>query len=574
MAAAVAVGLGSLAACSPGNAPVASDSATSACAAMPGATQRFAEGTTVRMASTLQGVEAERFVASMAEFTECTGVSVELVSVDDLGEALRADDAASIYDLALLPQPGLLRALAEEGRLETMPSSVGANLEAGWDRLWADAVSVRDGEDVQLYGAPLMASLKSLVWFSPSAFQAAGYEVPTSWEELEALSAKIAADHADGAVAPWCVGLDDGARSGWVLSDWLEEALLQREGTSAYDAWVSHAQPVNSEAAVRSLENVGSMVLAEGRTPGGAVGARERSLAQAGEQLLGGECLMLAASSSFETQLPAGTLVTDAEGEGGVRVGAEAASGEGAAAVSASAGDSAEATASSAEAGPASGAASGPSGAASVPSSASATASASGSAAPSTSASTSPAAGPKPVEDLSAFVMPGRPDREEATYLAGGDFLVSLARTGAAPSAASSDGSDSLPTSRQQPSSSSQDSASAEGTGSAENEDAQAAREAVLTYLTSAQWAQARQALGGVASANRGGPVGENATPVARMTSEILQSRTTVMRIDGSDLMPPEVGTGTLWSELLAYAEGTKSASEALAEVEKARPAQ
>lgn len=95
----------------------------------------------------------------------------------------------------------------------------------------------------------------------------------------------------------------------------------------------------------------------------------------------------------------------------------------------------------------------------------------------------------------------------------------------------------------------------------------------MLSYLTSPQWAQARQALGGVASANRGGPVGENASPVARMTSEILQSRTAVIRIDGSDLMPPEVGTGTLWTELLAYAEGTKSASEALTEVEKAWPA-
>lgn len=193
---AATLGLGTLAACTPGSAPAASDSATSACVSLPGAAQRFAEGTTVRVASTLQGVEAERFVASMAEFTECTGVSVELVSVDDLGEALRADDAASIYDLALLPQPGLLRALAEEGRLETMPSSVGANLEAGWDRLWADAVTVREGEDRLLYGAPIMASLKSLVWYSPSAFRAAGYTVPTTWEELEALSTKIAEDSA------------------------------------------------------------------------------------------------------------------------------------------------------------------------------------------------------------------------------------------------------------------------------------------------------------------------------------------------------------------------------------------
>lgn len=262
---------------------------------------------------------------------------------------------------------------------------------------------------------------------------------------------------------------------------------------------------------------------------------------------------MLAASSSFESLLPAGTLVTDVDSNNGVRLGgADDAEGS-ESGVAAASGASGEASAAASD-------------------SSDVSASASGSAAPSISASASPAAGPKPVEDLSAFVMPGRPDREEATYLAGGDFLVSLARTGAVPSAASSDGSDSSQTSRQQHSSSSQDSASAEGTGSAENEDAQAAREAVLTYLTSAQWAQARQALGGVASANRGGPVGENATPVARMTSEILQSRTAVTRIDGSDLMPPEVGTGVLWTELLDYADGSKTAQQALVDVNRSWP--
>ena len=51
--------------------------------------------------------------------------------------------------------------------------------------------------DGTFYGAPLGANVKSFVWYSPTEFKENGYEVPTTWDELMALTDQIAADHAD-----------------------------------------------------------------------------------------------------------------------------------------------------------------------------------------------------------------------------------------------------------------------------------------------------------------------------------------------------------------------------------------
>ena len=45
----------------------------------------------------------------------------------------------------------------------------------------------------QVYGAPLGANVKSFVWYSPKTFKEKGCKVPTTWDELIALSDKIAA---------------------------------------------------------------------------------------------------------------------------------------------------------------------------------------------------------------------------------------------------------------------------------------------------------------------------------------------------------------------------------------------
>ncbi|WP_314458180.1 ABC transporter substrate-binding protein, partial [uncultured Actinomyces sp.] len=268
------------------------------------------KGSTVTISSSLTGTEAERFEASVAEFEKCTGIDVAHTGTTELRSQLlngsgtdlstskgaspsSQDDPENLPDLAIVPQPGMVAELVDTGVVHPLPNAVNSNVEAGWDRHW---IQVGIHASVP-YAAPLMASVKSLVWYSPDAFKKAGYKVPSTWAELETLTRKVRSDHPDGSVTPWCVGASDGESTGWVMTDWLEDAMLSTQGPGAYETWASHRVPVNSSDAVEALDVVGSLVLADGHVAGGRSSIISRTPAQAGADLVKGSCLMLHASS-------------------------------------------------------------------------------------------------------------------------------------------------------------------------------------------------------------------------------------------------------------------------------------
>ena len=291
------------------------------------------KGATVTISSGLTGTEAERFEASVAEFESCTGINVEHAGTTELRSQLlngsganlstsagaspsSQDNPENLPDLAIVPQPAMVAELVDTGVVHPLPNSVNSNVEAGWDRHW---IQVGIHASVP-YGAPLMASVKSLVWYSPDAFKKAGYDVPDTWAELEVLTNKVRADHPDGSVTPWCVGASDGESTGWVLTDWLEDALLSTQGPGVYETWASHRVPVDSSNAVEALTAVNSLVLDDGHVAGGRGSVISRTPVQAGADLTKGSCLMLHASSSFESRFPEGTVITDADGANPVTV--------------------------------------------------------------------------------------------------------------------------------------------------------------------------------------------------------------------------------------------------------------
>ncbi|MEG8104482.1 MULTISPECIES: ABC transporter substrate-binding protein [Actinomyces] len=291
------------------------------------------KGATVTISSGLTGTEAERFEASVAEFESCTGINVEHTGTAELRSQLlngsganlststgaspsSQDNPENLPDLAIVPQPAMVAELVDTGVVHPLPNKVNSNVEAGWDRHW---IQVGIHASVP-YGAPLMASVKSLVWYSPDAFKKAGYEVPDTWGELEALTSKVRADHPDGSVTPWCAGAADGESTGWVLTDWLEDALLSTQGPGVYETWASHRVPVDSSNAVDALNAVNSLVLDNGNVAGGRGSVISRTPVQAGSDLVKGNCLMLHASSSFESRFPEGTVITDADGANPVTV--------------------------------------------------------------------------------------------------------------------------------------------------------------------------------------------------------------------------------------------------------------
>jgi alpha-glucoside transport system substrate-binding protein len=85
-----------------------------------------------------------------------------------------------------------------------------------------------------------------------------------------------------------------------------------------------------------------------------------------------------------------------------------------------------------------------------------------------------------------------------------------------------------------------------------------AAAAAVQHYLTTPEWNNAKAALGGWFSANKGLDTANVADPVNKVAVEILQNAT-LFRFDGSDVMPAAVGAGTFWTEMTAWVAEDKS---------------
>ena len=224
------------------------------------------ENTLVILGS-LTGVGQEIVEEAFAPFTAETGIEVVYEGTDAFTTVLPIRVAGGdVPDLAIFPQPGLMADLAQEGALTPLDEVVDlATLTAAFGPDWVELGSVAG----QAYGVWMRSDPKSLVWYSPDAFGAAGYTVPTSWDGLMELTEQIAA----AGKTPWCIGMESGEATGWVGTDWVEDILLRTAGPEVYDQWVSHGIPFNSAPVKEAVETFGKIVRTDGYVLGGVVGA-------------------------------------------------------------------------------------------------------------------------------------------------------------------------------------------------------------------------------------------------------------------------------------------------------------
>ncbi|MEY2983923.1 MAG: hypothetical protein RLZZ568_540, partial [Cyanobacteriota bacterium] len=146
------------------------------------------------------GEQQEKIEKALAPFTEATGIEVVYEGTDTFATTLPIRvDSGQAPDLAMFPQPGLLADFAREGQLIPLEQVISfAEMAAAYDQSWLDLASV----DGTVYGVWYRASVKSLVWYNPQQFEANGYEVPTTWTEMMALSEQIIQE----GETPWCLG--------------------------------------------------------------------------------------------------------------------------------------------------------------------------------------------------------------------------------------------------------------------------------------------------------------------------------------------------------------------------------
>ena len=264
-------------------------------------------GTQVSMYTSIRDIEADRYVQSFEEFEKCTGIDIQYEGSGEFEAQLNVKvQGGNAPDLAFIPQPGLLQRFVQAGVVKEAPEGTAANVDEYWSEAWKEYGSV----DGTLYAAPMGANVKSYVWYSPSQFEQAGYEVPTTLDDLTALSEEIAAT----GKKPWCAGIESGDATGWPTTDWVEDMMLRTAGAETYDQWVDHEIPFDDPAVVEAVDAVGAILKNPEFVNGGFGDVRSiatTSFQDAGLPILEGECFLHRQASFYANQWPEGTNVAE-----------------------------------------------------------------------------------------------------------------------------------------------------------------------------------------------------------------------------------------------------------------------
>ena len=193
---------------------------------------------TVRLSANVLS-ENPTFNLQLAEFTERTGITVEFMPLEAQaplnqgvvepnrrpevflhGGEIPTWAAERALDIGQFIDRGILRS-------DFGPYLVSVETTAG--------VGGGLPANVPVSAVPLSIGLKDLVFFSAAEFREAGYEIPTTWDQLVALSHQIVADGG----TPWCFGFNSNYASGWPGTDFIESLVLRVGGVEVYDDWTT-----------------------------------------------------------------------------------------------------------------------------------------------------------------------------------------------------------------------------------------------------------------------------------------------------------------------------------------------
>ena len=211
-------------------------------------------GGTVHVLGEWSGAEKASFDAVMKPFTDQTGVKVSFEATRDLNAIVQTRVAAgNPPDVTAAPGIGTLIKMAKAGQVLPLEDKLDmSQLNANYGSDWINLGKV-NGKLVTLYA---WAALKGLVWYDPKAFQAKGYTVPKTWQDLITLQNKIKAD----GTTPWCLGLESGAASGWPGSDFHKEIVLSQSGINVYNDWWAGKHKWSSPEIKKAWQTWGTIV--------------------------------------------------------------------------------------------------------------------------------------------------------------------------------------------------------------------------------------------------------------------------------------------------------------------------
>ena len=239
----------------------------SGCLSTPAATKSASAETakdTVSIMYAFGSAQDTAFRKDMDAWSAKNGIKINYIQSDSFETLIQTKVASGdLPDIAIFPQPGILKSMASKGKLAELSTQVDVNSVKN-DILpgFLDAATVSG----KVYGAPISMNVKSLYWYDKTAFAAAGLTVPKTEADLEALMAQIKAK----GKTPLCYGMESGSATGWPGTDWIEDYMLQTNTTDVYDKWVTNEVKFNSPEVRKAFDMYNKLVMTNGNVYGGA----------------------------------------------------------------------------------------------------------------------------------------------------------------------------------------------------------------------------------------------------------------------------------------------------------------
>ena len=211
-------------------------------------------GTVVTMAGPFTDADAVKFDQSIRRFEEATGIDIQYEGSKEFEANIAIQvEGGNAPDIVDFPQPGLLASLVEKGYGVDLTDVIDQDwLKQNYNQSWLDMAMMESPDGQIMAGVWGRVNGKSLVWYNKAEFDAAGYTIPETWDEMIALMDEIVAD----GDTPWCIGVESGAATGWAMTDWIEETMLRTTSLENYDKWLTNELPFDSPEVRTAVEAV------------------------------------------------------------------------------------------------------------------------------------------------------------------------------------------------------------------------------------------------------------------------------------------------------------------------------
>lgn len=252
-------------------------------------------GQSVTVIGTWGGSEQDAFLAMVKPWETQTGATVKYTGTRDLNTVLTTGVASGVLpDLAGLPGPGQMNEWA--GSLVDLSTVLDINTYKSETAAPLVDLGVVNGKMVGVF---IKTAVKGLIWYSPKTVGDLSSSAPTTWDSLQTL---ISQDKAK-AKAPWCLGIESGAASGWAGTDWIEDFVLRQAGPDVYNQWWQGKVKWTDPAIKTAFQAFGDIVA---QSYGGSTAVNATNFANAGDPLFATPpgCLFLH-QASFITGLGA-----------------------------------------------------------------------------------------------------------------------------------------------------------------------------------------------------------------------------------------------------------------------------